>query len=104
MSISRLRKGTRTPSIVTGLGGGDGVRVAHLPRLAAHVHLDLVGDFHDHIFRDVLRREFGGGVVLECGEAGDAPLEILDGVFHEGVHNLPSSAHGRGGCRHGRRR
>ena len=43
------------------LGCGDGVRAAHLPRLAAHVHLDLVGDFHDHIFRDVLRGEFGGG-------------------------------------------
>ena len=70
------------------LGCRDGVRVAHLPRLAAHVHLDLVGDFHGHIFRDVLRREFGGGVVFERGEAGDAPLEILDGVFHEDVHIL----------------
>ena len=36
------------------LGCGDGVRGAHLPRLAAHVHLDLGGDFHDPIFRNVL--------------------------------------------------
>jgi hypothetical protein len=29
-----------------------------------------------------------GGVVLECGEAGDDPLEILQGVLHGDVHIL----------------
>ena len=56
--------------------------------MAAHVHLDFVGDFHHHILRDVLRCEFRGGVVFERGESGDDPLEILQRIFHEDVHIL----------------